>query len=289
MAMWLLCSCNASKGDGNQVNSVPVTDVTVTHVGWGHVQSSLAWQAVSTYQRKSWVVAPVASYVVQSCVNLGEMVQSGTTLFVLESKERHALQDENTPGRVVVKSPCRGVVTEIQQQSGNYVPEGGTLCSVADLASLAFEAEVPFEQRNSLKEGEKCRLLLPDSTWLDAVIERPLLAMNTQSQTQKFIARTAPRFLPEGLIVRMVADGGPAAPARQILPKSALQCDVTMSEFWVMVVKNDSIACKVPVTVGTSDSQQVEIITPLFSPRDLIVSTGGYSLLPQSHVRIVKP
>jgi hypothetical protein len=94
-----------------------------------------------------------------------------------------------------------------------------------------------------------------------------------------------PKLLPEGfnLLARVETDHQTDT---QLLPKEAVLADETLQSFWVMKVVNDSLAVQVPVTKGIETENQVEIVSPDFSPSDLIITSGQYGLEDSSLVEI---
>lgn len=73
-----------------------------------------------------------------------------------------------------------------------------------------------------------------------------------------------------------------------VLPKSAVQSDEAQTEHWVMRLTNDSTAVKVPVSVGNSTTDSIEILSPTFSPKDRIIATGGYGLEDKARVTVIQ-
>ena len=61
-----------------------------------------------------------------------------------------------------------------------------------------------------------------------------------------------------------------------------------MENFWVMKLINDSTAIKVPVNRGISSGNRIEILSPLFSHGDRLISTGSYGLPDTANVSIIK-
>jgi hypothetical protein len=51
-----------------------------------------------------------------------------------------------------------------------------------------------------------------------------------------------------------------------------------MHNFWVMKLVSDSMAIKVPVTIGQKNDSLVEILQPAFSTTDRILTQGNYGL-----------
>ena len=130
---------------------------------------------------------------------------------------------------------------------------------------------------------------LPDGTRLDATVHVPLVTMNTASQSERVIARATTHFLPEGMNVKAIfIANGLSSEKSMILPKSAVQSDETLSEYWVMKLLDDSTAIRVPVEVGNSNTSEIEIKSTTLSMQDRIILTGGYGLEEGAKVIITK-
>ena len=154
--------------------------------------------------------------------------------------------------------------------------EGTTLCTIAESESLVFEINVPYEQQQHVRSGDRFTLELPDGTRLPATVQLPLATMNTVSQSERVIASAPSPFLPEGLYVKaLFAVSEPTNGKSMILPKSAVQSD-------------DSTVVKVPVEVVGRNSISIEIVSDSLSPRDNIILTGGYGLENGASVEVIK-
>lgn len=284
----LLAGCQFKKDDHWAHQNIPSTEVTLTSVKEGSISSTLTLSATTVYQRKTTLATPIACYITQALVSPGDMVRKGQTLFILESKENRALGDESRIGKLSIKASCSGLITDVMQQTGSYTPEGTPLCIIAELSSMVFELNVPYEQQRNIHQGAKCKIVLPDENVLYATLEKPLLSVDGQSQTGHYIAKAKHPFLPEGLMVQVLIHTGSYNSSHQILPKEAVQCDETMTDYWVMEMEADSLAVKVPVRIGNSNSRDIEIISPVFSSSDKIISSGSYGLTEGSPVKVVK-
>jgi hypothetical protein len=71
------------------------------------------------------------------------------------------------------------------------------------------------------------------------------------------------------------------------LPLEAIQTNETQDEFWVMKLANDSLAVRVPITVGSQSDSLKEVISGI-GVNDKIIVQGGYGLADSSLVSIIK-
>jgi multidrug efflux pump subunit AcrA (membrane-fusion protein) len=284
-------SCGWKSQKNDDTEQTPVTDVSVTVVYYGHIDKKINLTATTAFLKKNIVTAPNASFVTACYVQPGTRVRRGQALYRLESKERAALGSTmmgKTMGVVLVKAEAAGVVTEVQQQAGGYVTEGTSLCTIADTGSMVFEVDVPTEDMRYARPGASCTIELPDGRTATAVLQSPLATMDVNAQVQQVPARARMPFLPEGLRAKAVLTTGHARAEAQILPKAAIQSDDNMTTFWIMKVSEQGRAVKVPVTIGNSNSREVEITSPQLSLTDRIITAGSYQLQDGDRVKIAK-
>lgn len=298
LALCLLNSCGSGADTSEETTVAAKTPVEVVNVAHGSVDDELVLFATSVYLKRNAVTAPIPSFITQVYVKLGDRVSQGQTLYVLQSKESRALGTDLSQmdsslthfGIIRVKAPASGVITTLdKQQTGDYVLEGMQLCTIAESSDLAFQVNVPFEYTAFTGTGHRCTLILPDNTTHTAQFTKALTTMNIGAQTQTILAKSDQSlFLPENMIVKVSIQKEPTA-NQQILPKSCVLTDEMMQEFWVMQLVNDTTAIKVPVVVGNKNAEKVEIIRPVFSASDRIVSVGNYGLPEKASVTVSTP
>lgn len=195
----LLCGCGRKNVAPEQVK-VPRTAVTVTNAVAGNIDNCIKLPATTAYLDKSVVSSPIPAFVVSSSVQPGTRVRRGETLYTLESKERRAMGNDGAGGLVCLKAEHDGVVVEVMQRSGSFVPEGCVLCTVAESGSLVFEIKLPYEMTGAIRARKRLTIRMPDGTAMPTAIVSELVTMDTASQATRLIAKvgSAP-FLPEGL------------------------------------------------------------------------------------------
>lgn len=283
--LFSLTACNGGQTD-SQPEAQSATEVTLTHPVRGHIPQETILTATTAYQSKMMVTAPIPLYIMETRVKPGTRVQAGEVLYRLQSKEQHAL--ESSEKQIEIKAERSGIVLDVQAQTGSYAPEGTVLCTLVETASLVFEINVPYEQRTVAKAGNRCTLELPDGTRLTATVQSPLAEMNTASQSARVVATADAPFLPEGMNVKALFTTRSTSEGMTLLPKSAVQSDEMLTEHWVMRLATDSTAAKVPVSIGGSTVDSIEILSPSLSPEDCIIATGGYGLEDKARVTIIQ-
>jgi hypothetical protein len=292
----ILSACHSAPAT-DQEPVKPKTNVQVTEIRSGEIKNDLVLSATSIYLRRNSVTSSIAAFITKVYVKLGDHVQKGQTIYLLESKERKALGGDISKvdasltgfGIIQVKSPASGIITTFdKQQIGEYVLEGTQLCTIAENQFLAFQVNVPYEYANIVKPGKKCVITLPDLTEHSATITTPLASMNMISQTQTLLAKPdQSMFLPENLLAKVQISPTNSG-QQQVLPRPCILSDELLKQFWIMKMQNDSIAVKVPVTLGNKNSQEIEILSPKFHSGDRIVISGNYGLADTALVNIIK-
>lgn len=294
----VLGSCASKTETQTEQSTSPKTPVEVVSISTGSINDQLTLFGTSFYLKRNLVTAPIPAFVTQVNIKLGDKVNKGDVLYILQSKESRALGNDVTKidstlknfGIINVTAPATGIISTLdKQQAGDYVLEGTQLCTIAESNDLVFQVNVPYEFTQYAKTGNHCTIILPDNTIHEATFTRALTAMNVMAQTQTILAKCNENlFLPENMMVKVGISKG-TQNNKQVLPKSCVLSDEMMKEFWVMKLINDSTAVKIPVTTGNKNSTQIEILTPQFTNTDRILNKGNYGLPDTALVTIVKP
>jgi multidrug efflux pump subunit AcrA (membrane-fusion protein) len=135
--------------------------------------------------------------------------------------------------------------------------------------------------------GKNCSVTFPDGKIILAVIQEEVPIVDPASQTQSFLIRfPGNQLLPENmnLIVHIPVKQKLNALA---LPLEAIQTNEKQDEFWVLKLVNDSLAIRVPITVGLQNDSLREITSGI-NINDKIIVKGAYGLTDSSLVKIMK-
>lgn len=268
-------------------------DVTVTTPRVGKISQYKILNATTAYLLNDDVRSPINGYVQKVNVTPGQVIEKGEMLFTMQSKEAAAMnmiKDTmlHISSIINVKATEAGIVKSISRQPGDYVQDGDVLCTIANSASLVFTLDVPFEMHLYIKEGAEYTITLPDGEFTKGYVESMIPEMDRSVQMERYILKSSSLLkLPEGLIasVKIPTDIQNNA---IILPKSALLCDETQVQFWVMKLVHDSLAIKIPVEKGAETSDSVQIKAPAFSEQDKILISGNYGLPDTALVEVIK-
>lgn len=286
------CTRENTETEKQTDNGVPVKVVQITS---GDISEDVTLMATSIYLKRNLVTAPVPAFITDVRVKLGDKINQGDILYVLETKERRALGSSYAGtdstlkdfGKLIIKAPSDGIISTLdKQQIGDYVLEGNPLCTIAESKNLAFQINVPYEYAHLLKKDGYCTVTLPDNRSLKARIVAPLTTMNVLAQTQTYLAKPIETlFLPENLIasVKLVTR---EKTKTQLVANSCILSDEVMKSFWIMKLINDTVAVKVPVETGLKNDKYTEIVQPVFQPGERIISEGSYGLADTSVVKI---
>jgi len=295
----LLYTCKQKAAEGDNADDAAanvITPVTVTHPEKGNMTETVQINASSAFLLKTYVKANANGYLQVVNVHPGEFVNKGQVLFVIKTKEAEALGNTinsldtslHFEGTLTIKAPGSGYITQLTYTTGNYVQDGEQLAEITDNNSFVFVLNLPYELKPYLENNQELTLHLPDSTALTGYLQSSLPAVDSVSQTQRYIIKVnSSKLIPANLVARI--DLVKSQKINTVsLPKAAVLSDEVQSEFWVMKMINDSTAVKVPVTKGLETKNNVEITSPPLSPADNILLTGNYGLADTAKVKIVK-
>ncbi len=258
--------------------------VKTTQLELGSIPDYIELTGKTIYLNKSNLIAPISGYITKVNAQQGDIVKKGQFLFEMQTPEAYLMQNadslsQGNYGTVKVYATVNGRIINLSvMNEGVFVDKGSVLCILMSSNDLKLQVDIPFEYNKWAKIGNKCKVILPDSTEISAQLSKYLPQINEQSQTLKVLANlNTKQFLPENMIVKVLLDKSKKQ-EKQILPKSCLQTDALMSKFWVMKLINDSTAVQTEVKVGNQNHEKVEILSPQFKPSDRFISEGAYGL-----------
>jgi HlyD family secretion protein len=291
----LLVSCGSNTPKESDEQLKVSTPVTVTSVGNSDLSEMISFNGVSAFQRKNIVKANINGYIDKSFVNQGDIVKIGQPLYVVKTKEEDAVNQLASADsslsfnrKHTILSPTSGVIVEATRQTNDYIVDGEQLCVLAAQSSFVFVLNVPFEQNKFAATGKKCSIHLPDSTVINGMISGKLSTVDPVSQTQSFIVKPLNAGVwPENLSVSVQIVKVSKVNA-MVIDKLSVLSDETLENFWVMRLINDTTAVKTIIKPGIIDGNRVEILSPLFSHQDRIISKGSYGLPDTAFVKIIQ-
>jgi multidrug efflux pump subunit AcrA (membrane-fusion protein) len=285
--MILISGCGGKKTEV-ETTVTPKTDVVVATTNRENLNDTIFLIASSFYNNKTIVIAPISGYLSEVNITNGMNVNKNRKVFEIITKEFNALKTSKDildslyigkrTGKIEIFAPSSGQISDLTTLQGQYVQEGSALCSIVDMSSLQFKLYVPLQYNSDIQAGTKCTLLMPDGETISGSVKNMLAKTELNSQTEAYILKPSAGIkLPEGVNVKSYIVKQKKYDS-QVLPKSAVLSNETLTEYWVMKLINDSTTVKVPVKIGIANQNIVEIKEPLFSPEDRIIMTGNYGL-----------
>ena len=177
----------------------------------------------------------------------------------------------------------------MNRRAGDYVQDGEQLAAISTEGSFGFILNIPFELARFAPLNKAVEVDLPDGTKRNGRISSILPAVDSVSQTQRMLIRiNSTTAILENLIVKVKIIKTQKNYA-VVVAKEALLSDESQTNFWVMKLIDSVTAVKVPVTKGLEVNNKVEIVQPLFSSVDRILTSGNYGLPDTAKVKIVGP
>ena len=291
-----VASCRSKKTQEEEPKEPEITTpVTITSVSTGAMAEYIELNATSTFLQKAYVKASTAGYIKSVNAQIGKMISSGQTAFVLQTREAQSIGNTinlldtsfRFSGIINIKAGTTGYVSELNHQPGDYVQEGEQLAVISDIRSFVFVLNLPYELRPYVINKEFVELLLPDGKSLAGHVASITPVVDSASQTQNIILTVNDKSLPVNLIAKVRIEKNAKANAVS-LPKQSVLSDETQTNFWVMKVIDSTTAVKVPVKKGIEINDRIEILTPQFSASDKFLLTGNYGLADTAKIKIIQ-
>ena len=273
------------KSENTESQIIAKTPVSTGIPAFRDISDTIDFPAITSYLKKNVIKSSITGVIETVSAIQGETIAKGNQVFTLRTREASAMRNSQPgdsalglKGVIRIFSPQDGVISSVSHQTGDFVQEGDELAVIADSKSLVFILDVPFEMISYIGLNRNCALSLPDNTRMTGKITAKLPEMNMQNQTVRYVV-TAEKTskLPENLIASALIVKESRKHV-QVLPRSAVLGNETLTNFWVMKLINDSVAIKVPVRTGIENSGEVEIIEPMFLITDKILISGNYGL-----------
>lgn len=288
-----LASCSYNKKNDPVVTSgtpVKIANPTVTSL-----TDYMRFNANTTFLKKEIIRSTFQGFIQKVFKNIGDNVRTGDLIFQIITKEAYAtdsmkikLGDENFRGSVLIKAKSNGILTETNYNIGDFVLDGEQLAVISNPSSLAVLLNVPYQHVTKIKIGSGCILILPNGQKLNETITKALPSVDLISQTQTFLVEFSDlKNLPANLNIEIKIPKNIVKNVT-VLPRTAIQSNETLDNFWIMKMINDSTAIKIPITKGIENDSLVQIIQPDLQINDRIIVDGAYGLLDTAKVVITR-
>lgn len=170
-----------------------------------------------------------------------------------------------------------GYVTAGSVNEGDYVAEGTTLFTLADLGSLWVEAQVPVAFLSGLHEGDEATFTIPGSQLPEqrgsVIFIQPHLQQSEHYVGVRFRIEHPAAELRPGMLANISLRKQPHVAL--VLPHGAIEQDSHGASVWVL--RNDGVFEVRMVTLGIENPNGVEITSGL-NDGDKVVISGAYLL-----------
>lgn len=268
--------------------------------------------------KKEKLYAPLAGRIVSLRAYEGTAVRKGDTIAVIETKESESalrgaesiLQSAKTPlqkaeaermlelarasrNSVAVKAKFDGYVSTRNASEGELVAESAELMMIVDLSTVNFVADVELRELPAVTAGQQASVTfpaLPGKSWPATVV-----AINPQSDTQSQTVHVRLEFtkhmdahLKAMLRTEMNGTASIVTGTRRhalFAPKAALLRNDETGTYAVVTVTKDSLALRIPVTIGTTTDSSVEVSGVGMYPGTVVITTGHYALADSTRVK----
>lgn len=293
IALFFISCKNSNEPEKVIDASVPVT---LTSIDTNSIESYIDLNATATYLVKNVIKANATGYLNSVNVASNDYVSNGAVLFSIKTREAKVLGNTinkidpslNFGGAIKVRANTNGFVTSVNVQQGDYVQDGDALVTINDSDSFAIVLSLPYEFKKYISINEELTVLLPDSTFLKAKVQKYMPTVDATSQTQSVILKVIGKHdIPENLIVKVRINKSSKRNTIS-LPKAAVLSNETETDFWIMKLINHNTAIKVPITKGAETQDKVEILSPVLTPEDKILLSGNYGVGDTIKVKVIK-
>ncbi len=198
-----------------------------------------------SYELKLGVVSGIKNYFVKE----GDNVKLSQQLFINDSG-------------TIFKAPFAGVVTHLPYSIGETIAPGQSLLTLVDLKKLYLEASVEQQGALKVKKGQSVQISFESFRSKSFVgVVRNVLPRNLE-----FVVQVDVEGLPENILPGMNVDM-----SIEVMKKDqALLLPIAAVSNGHILMKKNKNTEKIPVVVGVSDSEYVEILSPEISLEDEI-------------------
>lgn len=293
MVFLLVLSCK-NKTDNSIEKKAPIS-VQVAEVQQYDIKEYLTFNGVTQFQQKENIRSNVTGYISWMKYKIGDPVRTGQTFATIRTKEQDALKEavkiDSSLSKFVkpqsIQSNATGVITILNVTTNDYLAEGDVLATIVQPKSLVVQVNVPYEYEDYVTIGTNCEILLQNEEIITAKITGKLPTIDPLAQSQIFLIALPDGDLPENLNVQVKTIYREDASAMTI-PKTALQTNELLTEFWVMKVVNDTLSRKQKVTPLLRNDSLVQIKSENLKINDLVITEGGYQMQDSTIVSIKK-
>ena len=204
-----------------------------------------------------------------------QLVEEGDELIWVESR-----QPGDPPPTIMLPAPMAGIIARVDIAVGQPVSPDQVLMEILDLSTVEAAAQVPQHLAAKLVKGQAARIQLP--AFPGEIFEATLAHIGSVADAEAGTVEAAFHLPNEDGRLRpgLWAEFHLITQSREnilSIPRSAVQGDAARRFVFIKDYELDHAYVKVPVVLGETNDQRVEVLQGLF-PGDEVVTRGGYSL-----------
>lgn len=174
-------------------------------------------------------------------------------------------------------APSSGYITNLNIKEGDYVMEGGSVVTLADLSTVWIEAQVYTTQLAELNAKGNVKIILPDypgkTFWGTVLMQNPEVSRDTRINLLRVQVANQEQLFKPGMSAYVAIESPPHK--NLSLPIDAVIRDSKSAMVWIKVGENTFK--NVMVTTGLESGNRVEILSGL-KEGDIVVTSGAYLL-----------
>ncbi len=228
-----------------------------------------------TCESHSILSSRIAGKIIEAVVHKGDFVKKGDVMLRIESR-----QPGDPPPVIELKAPADGLVIRSDGHLGAPVAPDKELMEILDLTNVWAVARVPQHQAAILKEGLTARIRIPALGTEETIAA--FLQLNTNEEPNPSTVDAVFELPNPDTKLRpgMRAELSLIASKREnvlSVPREALQGDRSNRFVFIKDYELKNAFVRVPVIVGETTDERVEISSGLF-PGDDVVVKGAYAL-----------
>lgn len=295
LLLLIISNLGCNKKVETSVEKKALINVEMGLVQENDIKEYLTFNGVTQYQKKENIRANVTGYISRMNFKIGDGIKTGQTFASVRTKEQDALKDavkidsslSKFISPIVIKSNVTGIITLLNITNNDYIAEGDILATIVQPKSLVVQVNVPFEYEDYVAIGTTCEIILQNNENFTATISGELPTIDAAAQSQIFLISLPEKDLPENLNVQVRIIYREAINAITI-PKTALQTNELLTDYWVMKVVEDSLAIKQKVKPLLRNDSLVQIEAGDLKVNEVIITEGAYQMQDSTYVRKAK-
>ncbi len=303
-------------GTKSSSDSLPViVEVKTNTVRSGSIEETVEATGSTSPQREAQLRSPITGVIVRFALFNGDQVKRGQSIAVVRTKESQAsiqgaeelVRIASTPQQqqeaqqalelarknardVVITAPFNGVLNTKLKNEMEVVAEGEQLAALVDLNSIVFLADVPVSILAKIHIGESAhvRFSTMPKLSLDGKVHRVEPQANSSDQTVRIqiqLSTELPHLISSQFGYAAIVVGKKTNTL--LVPITALLHNDETNMSSVMVV-TDSLACRIPVTLGIVRDSIAEVFSNTLSVGERVITEGHYGIPDSTRVRIIQ-